>query len=70
MIEQCQAALSRLHNCRDGLDFALKNACDAPTEGEDCLLYTSLPLEGERILANEPFYAYLKVADGCGNPRG
>ncbi|MBC3940019.1 cysteine--tRNA ligase [Anaerotruncus massiliensis (ex Liu et al. 2021)] len=35
VIEQCQAALSRLHNCRDGLDFALKNACDAPTEGED-----------------------------------
>ena len=35
VIEQCQSALSRLHNCRDGLDFALKNACDAPTEGED-----------------------------------
>lgn len=27
----------------------------------------ALPLEGERILANEPFYAYLKVADGCDN---
>lgn len=26
-----------------------------------------LSLEGERILANEPFYAYLKVADGCDN---
>ena len=35
VIEQCQAALARLHNCRDGLDFALKNACGAPTEGED-----------------------------------
>lgn len=27
----------------------------------------ALPLEGDRILANEPFYAYLKVADGCDN---
>ena len=26
-----------------------------------------LPLEGERVLANEPFFAYLKVADGCDN---
>ena len=35
IIEQCKAALERLHNCRDNLDFALKNALDAPTEGED-----------------------------------
>ncbi len=35
VIEQCKAALERLHNCRDNLDFALKNALDAPTEGED-----------------------------------
>ena len=27
----------------------------------------SLSLEGERILTNAPYYAYLKVADGCGN---
>ena len=26
-----------------------------------------LPMEGERVLANQPFYAYLKVADGCNN---
>lgn len=26
-----------------------------------------LSLEGERVLANAPYYAYLKVADGCGN---
>lgn len=26
-----------------------------------------LPLEGERILANAPYFAYLKVADGCDN---
>ena len=27
----------------------------------------NIPLEGERVLANLPFYAYLKVADGCDN---
>lgn len=26
-----------------------------------------LSLEGDRILANQPFFAYLKVADGCNN---
>ncbi|MEM1485541.1 cysteine--tRNA ligase [Oscillospiraceae bacterium PP1C4] len=35
VIEQCQAALDRLNNCRDNLDFALKNACDTATDGED-----------------------------------
>ncbi|WP_195277340.1 cysteine--tRNA ligase [Anaerotruncus rubiinfantis] len=35
VIEQCKAALERLHNCRDNLDFALENACGAPTEGEE-----------------------------------
>lgn len=35
VIEQCKSALERLHNCRDNLDFVLKSACDAPTEGED-----------------------------------
>lgn len=34
-IEQCKSALSRLHNCRDNLDFALKNALDFATQGED-----------------------------------
>lgn len=28
---------------------------------------SALSLEGERILANEPFFAYLKVAEGCDN---
>jgi len=28
---------------------------------------SGLPLEGDRILANLPFYAYLKIADGCDN---
>ena len=27
----------------------------------------SLSMEGERILANEPWFAYVKVAEGCGN---
>lgn len=35
IIEQCKSALERLHNCRDNLDFALKNAQDTQTEGED-----------------------------------
>ncbi|MBC8584594.1 30S ribosomal protein S12 methylthiotransferase RimO [Youxingia wuxianensis] len=26
-----------------------------------------LPLEGERVISNLPFFAYLKVADGCDN---
>lgn len=26
-----------------------------------------LPLSGERVLANLPFFAYLKIADGCSN---
>ena len=29
IIEQCKSALSRLYTCRDGLDFALKNAKEA-----------------------------------------
>ncbi len=28
---------------------------------------TCLPLEGERFLANLPFYAYIKIAEGCDN---
>lgn len=35
VIEQCKAALERLHTCRDNMDFALKNALSQPTEGED-----------------------------------
>lgn len=27
----------------------------------------NLPLEGGRIISTEPFYAYLKIADGCDN---
>lgn len=31
--------------------------------GEKC----SLPLEGERIISNLPFFAYIKIAEGCDN---
>lgn len=32
IIEQCKASLTRLHTCRDSLDFALKNAGDEEPE--------------------------------------
>ncbi|WRS26556.1 cysteine--tRNA ligase [Oscillospiraceae bacterium MB08-C2-2] len=35
VIQHCQAGLERLHTCRDNMDFALKSATDAPTEGEE-----------------------------------
>lgn len=35
VIEQCRSALDRLHNCRDSLDFARKNAGDMAIAGED-----------------------------------
>ena len=34
-LTQCKAALERLHNCRDNLDFALKNAGDGANGAED-----------------------------------
>ena len=36
IIEQCKASLVRLYNCRESLDFALKNAVDTvPADAED-----------------------------------
>ena len=32
IIDQCKASLTRLHTCRDSLDFALKNAGDGEPE--------------------------------------
>lgn len=32
IIDQCKASLTRLHTCRDSLDFALKNAGDGESE--------------------------------------
>ena len=35
IIEQCKASLVRLYNCRDSLDFAMKNAVDTLPENAD-----------------------------------
>ena len=35
IIEQCKASLVRLYNCRESLDFAMKNATDAVIENAD-----------------------------------
>ncbi len=35
IIEQCKASLVRLYNCRESLDFALKNATDVVVENAD-----------------------------------
>lgn len=35
IIEQCKASLVRLYNCRESLDFALKNAIDTVPENAD-----------------------------------
>lgn len=34
VIEQCKAALERLYNCRDNLDFMLKNAAEETRDGD------------------------------------
>ncbi len=39
-------------------------------EGERVVAFgpkSDLPLEGDRILANAPYFAYLKIAEGCDN---
>ena len=35
IIEQCKASLARLYNCRESLDFAMKNAVDTLPENAD-----------------------------------
>lgn len=40
VIEQCKAALERLHNCRDNIDFALKNALPQQEDGEEAFRKT------------------------------
>lgn len=37
IIEQCKASLVRLYNCRESLDFALKNATDVVVENADAI---------------------------------
>lgn len=40
IIEQCKAALERLYNARENLEFALKNGLEEPTEGEEAFKET------------------------------
>ncbi len=40
IIEQCKASLVRLYNCRESLDFALKNAVDTVPENADAIKAT------------------------------
>lgn len=53
-----------------GRNAEIVRAVRAALDGKKTVSFaekTALPLEGKRILANAPFYAYLKVADGCDN---
>lgn len=45
IIEQCKASLVRLYNCRESLDFALKNAVDTVSSNADVIKAT---LDGRR----------------------
>ena len=45
IIEQCKASLVRLYNCRESLDFALKNAVDTVPSNSDAIKAT---LDGRR----------------------
>ena len=49
IIEQCKASLVRLYNCRESLDFALKNAVDTvPADAED--IKKSLDMRREQFI--------------------
>ena len=61
VIEQCAAALERLHTCRDNLDFALKNAAAEKTPGEDAFM-EGLP--GRRAQFEAAMDDDLNTADG------
>jgi cysteinyl-tRNA synthetase len=61
VIEQCKAALDRLHSCRDNLDFAKKNAVDAAGD-EDAEFLTAL--ENRRAQFIEAMDEDLNTADG------
>jgi len=61
VIEQCAAALERLHTCRDNLDFALENAAMEKTPGEDAFM-EGLP--GRRAQFEAAMDDDLNTADG------
>ncbi len=50
IIEQCKSALSRLYTCRDGLDFALKNANEKSQIRDDEII-KSLDLRREQFIS-------------------
>lgn len=53
-----------------GSNAALAEAIRRAVAGERVTAYgekESLTMEGDRILANEPWFAYVKVAEGCDN---
>lgn len=53
-----------------GKNAEIAKAIDDALHGKRTVAFgekNELSLEGDRILANEPFYAYLKVAEGCDN---
>lgn len=53
-----------------GKNTDIVNAIGTALDGEKVAEFgekTDLPLEGTRLLANAPYYAYLKIAEGCDN---
>lgn len=51
VIEQCRAALERLHTCRDNLDFAHKNAVDSAGGEEEEAFLVQLAGRREQFIA-------------------
>lgn len=53
-----------------GSNTQIVSAIEQAMSGERVLRFgkkTDLPLEGERVLSTLPYYAYLKIAEGCSN---
>ena len=53
-----------------GCNADILGAIERALHGEKTVAFgekEALSLEGERVLANEPYFAYLKVAEGCDN---
>lgn len=61
VIEQCTAALNRLHTCRDNIDFALENAAQTPLADEGELTEQLARRRGQFITAMDDD---LNTADG------
>ena len=59
VIEQCKAALERLYNCRDNLDFAINNAQDGDLNQNLCKIFDSRRDEFIKAMDDD-----LNTADG------